>query len=195
MTTFQITINPFKAPFMREKQIPVNTVCKYRDGSTYRYSHYRYGKESCGRVMRYTDTCETIEERERYMVGFDKKIQRAFDKAVIRFHKHYAGINYQDEIIDTYMPYPHLTDATKNVMSDYWLAYNKDREFLQSIVSRLRIKWIQVMSLAQQGKYKQISDALYHVHVYYLELSSLCRPCNQEVVYKGDNDPLLANRS
>ena len=107
----------------------------------------------------------------------------------------FRSINYQDEVIDTYMPYPHLTDATKNVMSDYWLAYNKDREFLQTIVSRLRIKWIQVMSLAQQGKYKQISDALYHVHVYYLELSSLCRPCNQEVVYKGDNDPLLANRS
>lgn len=192
---FTITINPFRAPFMREKMIRVQAICKYRDGSTYKYSEYAYGKPHCGRIYRWTEGDNTVAERERYIPRFQARVEKAYEKAVTRFNNTYAGINYADEVVSTYMPYPNLTDATKNVMSERWVNYNKDKQFLENIRSRLLIKWTYCMTLAQQGNYKAIGNALYHVHVYYLELSSLCRPQHHEVVYKGDNDPLLANRS
>lgn len=192
---FTIQINPFKVPFMREKQGTSQTFCKFKDSDgKYKLSPYKYGNIARGKVIRYEDTNKTTEERERHMGAFLQRVNSAYDKALVRFANRYEGINYDDEIVSYEIPYSYLPQARKPIMSQKWLDYVADKQFLQTIVSRLKIKWEQCMSLAQQGKYRQVNDALYNVHVYYLALSSLCRPCSQQVVYRGDSDPLLANR-
>lgn len=192
---FTIQINPFKVPFMREKQGTSQTFCKFKDSDgVYKLSPYKYGNIARGRVLRYEDTNETVAERERHIGAFMQRVNSAYEKALVRYNNHYAGINYDDEVVSYEIPYSYLPQARKAVMSKRWLSYKEDKQFLETIVSRLKIKWEQCMSLAQQGKYRQVNDALYNVHVYYLQLSSLCRPSNHKVVYKGDNDPLLANR-
>ena len=192
---FTIQINPFKVPFMREKQGTCQTFCKYKDtDGVYKLSPYKYGNIARGKVLRYEDTIETTEERERHMGAFMQRVNSAYEKALVRYANHYMGINYEDEIVSIDTPYSYLPEVKRTIMSKKWLSYKEDKQFLESIVSRLRIKWEQCMSLAQQGKYRQVNDALYNVHIYYLQLSSLCRPLNHKVVYRGDSDPLLANR-
>ena len=196
MSKFTITINPFKAPFMREKMKQVPTVCKYRDGHTYRYSEYAYGKPHCGRVYRWEDTQESADEKAQYVEGFMKRVQRAYDKAVSRFHKYYAGIDYNEEIVKTYAPYPQVPSATISVMSARWRQYQEDKKALSQFVSRMRIQFGHMMSSAQQGEYKRIGDSLYLIHKYNLAIQSMCRPDHHEVVYKQVRgvDPMLANR-
>ena len=169
MNSFTIQISAFKPPFMREKMTLQYTVCKQRVGYKYQYCEYRYNKQALGRV------------------------QRAYDKAVIRFHKHYAGINHADERVRSYAPYAIAPNAIVHEMSERWVKYGADKKFLKNIVSRLTIKYNTLMCLAQQGKYKLIQDALYDVHKAYHELQSMCRPHNHEVVYKGYKNPLTAN--
>lgn len=191
---FTIQINPFKAPFMRHRQDVLHTVTKEYVNNKVEYHEFRWNNPKAGHNIMFKDTPDTIAERERHMGAFLQRVNSAYDKALVRFTDRYKGINYQDEIVSYEIPYSYLPQVRKAVMSQKWLDYVADKQFLETIVSRLKIKWDQVMSLAQQGKYRQVNDALYSVHVYYLGLSSLCRPCSQQVVYRGDSDPLLANR-
>tara|TARA_Y100000034_G_C6875883_1_gene400545 strand:- start:283 stop:717 length:435 start_codon:yes stop_codon:yes gene_type:complete len=142
----------------------------------------------------YKDNSASIAERAPYNERFSQQLDRVFNKAVIRFNKHYAGINYQDEVVRTYAPYAIAPEATINVMSKKWLQHTADKKFLSSIVSRLTIKYNTMMCLAQQGKYSLIQDALYDVNKAYHELQSMCRPSHHEVVFKGKKNPLTANR-
>ena len=196
MSNFTITINPFKAPFMKEKMKQVPTVCKYRDGSVYRYSEYAYGKPHCGRVYRWTDTKESADEKAQYVEGFMKRVQRAYDKAVARFNEYYKDLNYNEEIVRVTTPYPQVPTATVNIMSARWRQHRVDRNALQQFLSRMRIQFSHMMSSAQQGEYKRIGDSLYLIHKYNLEIQSMCRPDHHEVVYKKVRgiDPMLANR-
>lgn len=191
---FTIEITPFKPPFMREKMTAHNTVCKQRVGYKYEYVEYRWNNPKCGRPQMYKDNDLCHAERAPYNERFAKSVQRAFDRAVIRFHKHYAGINREDEIIRSYAPYKQAPNAIIYEMSEKWLQYQADKKFLGNIVSRLTIKYNAMMMVAQQGKYKLISDALYDVHKAYHELQSMCRPDHHVVVYKGKRNPLTANR-
>ena len=50
--------------------------------------------------------------KAQYVEGFMKRVQRAYDKAVARFHEYYAGIDYDEEIVRTYAPYPQVPSAT-----------------------------------------------------------------------------------
>ncbi len=196
MSNFTITISPFKPPFMRERMIRVPTVCKYRNGYKYEYSPYAYGKPHCGRVFRWEDTEDSSNEKARYEEGFMKKVQRAYDKAVIRFNKYYATIDYNEEIVKTYAPYPQVPSATISVMSAKWRQYKEDRKALSQFLSRMRVQFGHMMSSAQQGEYKRIGDSLYLIHKYNLAIQSMCRPDHHDVVYKQIRgvDPMLANR-
>jgi len=190
---FTITISPFRAPFMRASMTRQDTVCKQRVGYKYEYCEYRYNKRALGRPAMYKDNPASIAERAPYNEKFAKQVQRAFDKAVIRFHTQYAGINYHEEIARSYAPYAIAPNAIIHEMSEKWRQYKKDSELLENVVSRLTIKYDTLMCLAQQGKYKFISDALYDVHKAYHELQSMCRPDHHEVVYRGKKNPLTAN--
>ena len=190
---FTIQIAPFKPPFMREKMTLQHTVCKQRVGYKYQYCEYRYNKQALGRVTMFRDNDASIAERAPYNEKFAKSIQRAYDRAVIRFHKHYVGINHADEVVRSYAPYAIAPNAIVHEMSDRWAQYGADKKFLGNIKSRLTIKYDVLMCLAQQEKYKLIQDALYDVHKAYHELQSMCRPHNHEVVYKGYKNPLTAN--
>lgn len=191
---FTIQITPFKPPFMREKQRKENTVCKKYVGGQVEYHDFKWNNPKAGRNIMFFDTDECREERAPYNETFAKSVQRAYDRAVIRFHKHYAGINREDEIVNSYAPYKQAPNAIKHEMSEKWLQYQADKKFLGNIVSRLTIKYNTMMCVAQQGKYKLITDALYDVHKAYHELQSMCRPQHHVVVYKGKRNPLTANR-
>ena len=190
---FTIQITSFKPPFMREKQRKENTVCKKYVGGKVVYHDFKWNNPKAGRNVMFFDTPETIAERAPYNETFAKQIQRAFDRAVIRFHKHYAGINRADEVVRSYAPYKQAPNAIIHEMSEKWVQYGKDKKFLENIVSRLTIKYNTMMCVAQQGKYKLISDCLYDVHKAYHELQSMCRPAHHVVVFKGKRNPLTAN--
>ena len=196
MKNFIITIPPFRAPFMRERMTKIPTVCKYRNGYKYEYSEYAYGKPQCGRVYRYEDNAESLAEKERHIPAFMKRVETAYAKALTRYESEYAGINYADEVVSTYAPYPQCPNALKSVMSDRWKQYLEDRQFLSNIESRLRIQFGHMMTSAQTGEYKRIGDSLYRIHKMYLRLSSLCRPSHHVVEYRKIKgvDPMLANR-
>jgi hypothetical protein len=196
MQEFVITIHPFKAPFMRERMIPVQTVCKYRNGHKYEYSEYAYGKPHCGRVYRWTDTPESLAEKERYIPAFMERVERTYQKARTRFNKTYEGISHEDEVVRTYAPYPQCPQAIKSVMSDRWNQYKADGQFLSNIVSRMRIQFGHLMTSAQTGEYDRIGDSLYRIHSMYMTLSAMCRPDHHRVEYRKIKgvDPLLANR-
>tara|TARA_Y100000034_G_scaffold136054_1_gene210519 strand:- start:284 stop:874 length:591 start_codon:yes stop_codon:yes gene_type:complete len=190
---FTIQIASFKPPFMREKQRKENTVCKKYVGGKVVYHDFKWNSPKAGRNVMFFDTPETIAERTPYNERFQQQVQRAFDRAVIRFHKHYAGINRADEVVRSYAPYKQAPNAIIHEMSEKWVQYSKDKKFLGNIVSRLTIKYNTIMCVAQQGKYKLISDALYDVHKAYHELQSMCRPVHHVVVFKGKRNPLTAN--
>ena len=190
---FTISITSFRPPFMREKQRQENTVCKKYVGGKVVYHDFKWNNPKAGRNIMHFDTDECRAERAPYNETFAKQVQRAFDRAVIRFHKHYAGINRADEVVRSYAPYSIAPNAIIHEMSEKWVQYSKDKKFLVNIVSRLTIKYNTMMCVAQQGKYKLISDCLYDVHKAYHELQSMCRPDHHEVVYKGKKNPLTAN--
>jgi len=192
---FTIQITPIRKPYMREKKQRMNTVCKYRNGSTYEYSPYRYGKPQCGRVYSYHDTDATIAERDQYMPAFLDMVDRVHSKARSRFFKFYADYNVEDEILRVYAPYPTLApNATITVMSAKWKEWDRDQRFLSDIRSKMRIQYNTLMCLLQRGEWDKSNDSLYLLNKYMYDLQSMCRPDHHEIVFKGEKNPLLANR-
>ena len=192
---FTIQIAPIKAPYMRHRQDAVPTVCKKYVGGKVEYHEFRWNNPKAGRNIMWKDNPDTIAEREQYKEAFAHRVQRAFDKANIRFFKHYDGINFEDEIVRVYAPYPNLLpDTTITVYSQRVHEYNAHRDFLRDIVSKMNIQFNTLMCVLQQGKYDLAKDSLYKLNKYLYDLQSMCRPEHHEVVFKGKVDPLTANR-
>ena len=194
MKKFTIQIAPIRAPYMREKMTPVNTVCKKYVSGKVEYHEFRWNNPKAGRNIMWKDNTDTIEEREQYKQQFADRVQRAFDKANIRFYKHYDGIKFEDEIVRVYAPYPDLApNATITVYSQRVHEYKAHQEFLRDIVSKMNIQFNTLMSVLQMGKYDLAKDSLYKLNKYMFDLQSICRPEHHEVVFKGKNNPLTAN--
>ena len=192
---FTIQITPIRKPFMREKKVMQQTVCKYRNGSTYEYSPYAYGKQQCGYVYKYKDTLSTIAERDEHMLAFMDMVDRVHAKARSRFFKFYADYNQDDEIIRVWAPYPTLApNALKTVYSQRKHQHDDHMLFLQRIKSKMRIQYNTLMSVLQQGQWDLANDSLYKLNKYLYDLQSMCRPEHHEVVFKGKVNPLTANR-
>ena len=192
---FTIQITPIRKPFMREKKVMQQTVCKYRNGSTYEYSPYAYGKQHCGYVYKYKDTDECIAERAEHMPAFLDMVDRVHSKARSRFFKFYADYNQDDEIIRVWAPYPTLApNALKTVYSQRKHQYDAHYRFLEDIKSKMRIQYNTLMSVLQQGQWDLANDSLYKLNKYLYDLQSMCRPEHHEVVFKGKVNPLTANR-
>ena len=171
------------------------TVCKYRNGSTYEYSPYAYGKQHCGYVYKYKDTLSTIAERDEHMLAFMDMVDRVHAKARSRFFKFYADYNQDDEIIRVWAPYPTLApNALKTVYSQRKHQHDDHMLFLQRIKSKMRIQYNTLMSVLQQGQWDLANDSLYKLNKYLYDLQSMCRPEHHEVVFKGKVNPLTANR-
>ena len=141
------------------------------------------------------DTPECREEREQYAPKFAQRVQRAFDKAVIRFHTEYKGFRLEDEVVRVYAPYPDLApNATVTVYSQRVRDYKAHQRFLEDIVSKMNIQFDKLMSLLQRGQFDLSKDSLYKLNKYMFDLQSLCRPDHHIIEFKGKNNPLLANR-
>ena len=195
MKKFTIQIAPIRAPYMREKQNAVNTVCKKYVGGKVEYHEFRWNNPKAGRNIMWKDTDESREEREQYAPNFAQRVQRAYDKAVIRFHTHYKGIKFEDEIVRVYAPYPDLApNATITVYSQRVHQYEEEKKFLGNIKSKMNIQFDTLMSTLQRGQWKLSKGSLYKLNKYLFDLQSMCRPEHHEVVFKGKNCPLLANR-
>ena len=193
-TTFTIQIAPIKAPYMRCRQDAVPTVCKKYVGGKVEYHEFRWNNPKAGRNIMFKDTPDTIAEREQYKENFAHRVQRAFDKANARFFAHYNGINFEDEIVRVYAPYPDIApNATITVYSQRVHQYNAHRDFLRDIVSKMNIQFNTLMCVLQQGQYDLAKGSLYKLNKYMFDLQSMCRPDHHEVVFKGKNNPLTAN--
>lgn len=191
---FTIQITPIKAPFMRCRQDAVPTVCKKYVAGKVEYHEFRWNNPKAGRNIMWKDNADTIEEREQYKQQFADRVQRAFDKANIRFFKHYNGIKFEDEIVRVYAPYPDLApNATITVYSQRVHEYNEHRDFLRDIVSKMNNQYNTLMCVLQQGKYDLAKGSLYKLNKYMFDLQSMCRPDHHEVVFKGKVNPLTAN--
>ena len=191
---FTIQIAPIRAPYMREKMTPVNTVCKKYVNGKVEYHEFRWNNPKAGRNIMWKDTPESREEREQYAPKFAQRVQRAFDKAVIRFHTHYKGIKFEDEIVRVYAPYPDLApNATITVYSQRVHEYKAHQRFLEDIVSKMNIQFNTLMSLLQRGQWDRSKDSLYKLNKYMFDLQSMCRPDHHVVEFKGKNNPLTAN--
>ena len=192
--TFTIQIAPIRAPYMRCKQNAVNTVCKKYVAGKVEYHEFRWNNPKAGRNIMWKDTPESEEEREQYKENFARRVQRAYDKAVIRFHTHYKGIKFEDEIVRVYAPYPDLApNATVTVYSQRVHDYEGHKAFLGNIKSKMKIQFNTLMSVLQQGKYDLAKGSLYKLNKYLFDLQSMCRPEHHEVVFKGKVNPLTAN--
>ena len=192
---FTIHIAPIKAPYMRCKQDAVPTVCKKYVSGKVEYHEFRWNNPKAGRNIMWKDNTDSEQEREQYKQQFADRVQRAFDKAVIRFHTHYKGIKFEDEIVRVYAPYPDLApNATITVYSQRVRDYKAHQRFLEDIVSKMNIQFDKLMSLLQRGQFDLSKDSLYKLNKYMFDLQSMCRPEHHEVVFKGKNNPLLANR-
>lgn len=191
---FTIQIAPVRAPYMRCKQNAVPTVCKKYVRGKVEYHEFRWNNPKAGRNIMYKDTVESEAEREQYKENFAHRVQRAFDKAVIRFHTHYKGIKFKDEIVRVYAPYPDLApNATVTVYSQRVHEYKAHQAFLRDIVSRMNIQFNTLMSLLQRGQWDLSKDSLYKLNKYMFDLQSMCRPEHHVVEFKGKNNPLTAN--
>ena len=140
--TFTIQITPIRAPFMRCRQDAVPTVCKKYVGGKVEYHEFRWNNPKAGRNIMFKDNADTIAEREQYKEVFAQRVQRAYDKAVARFYTHYNGINFEDEIVRVYAPYPTIApNATVTVYSQRVHKYNAHQDFLrQTINGSLRFR-------------------------------------------------------
>ena len=133
---FTILIAPVRAPYMREKQRTENPVCKKYVNGKVEYHEFRWNNPKAGRNIMWKDTPESREEREQYAPKFAQRVQRAFDKAVIRFHTYYKGIKFEAEIVRVYAPYPDLApNATVTVYSQRVRDYKAHQRFLEVIYS------------------------------------------------------------
>ncbi len=192
---FTILIAPVRAPYMREKQRTENTVCKKYVRGKVEYHEFKWNNPKAGRNIMWKDTTESREEREQYAPKFAQRVQRAFDKAVIRFHTEYKGLRLEDEIVRVYAPYPDLApNATVTVYSQRVRDYKAHQAFLRDIVSKMNIQFNTLMSLLQRGQFDLSKDSLYKLNKYMFDLQSMCRPDHHVIEFKGKNNPLLANR-
>ena len=140
------------------------------------------------------DNADSEQEREQYKQAFADRVQRAFDKANIRFYKHYDGINFKDEIVRVYAPYPDLApNATVTVYSQRVRDYKAHQAFLRDIVSKMNIQFNGLMCCLQRGQWDLSKDSLYKLNKYMFDLQSMCRPQHHVVEFKGKNNPLTAN--
>lgn len=193
--TFTIQIAPIRAPYMQCRQDAHNTVAKKRVRSKEVYYTHMYDNPKCKRHVKFMDNADSIAEREQYKEVFAQRVQKAFDRANARFFAHYDGINFEDEIVRIYAPYPKLLpNTTITVYSQRVQNYNDDRDFLRGIVSKMNNQYNTLMCVLQQGKYDLAKDSLYKLNKYMYDLQSMCRPDHHEVVFKGKNNPLTANR-
>tara|TARA_A100001391_G_scaffold27491_1_gene14834 strand:+ start:956 stop:1549 length:594 start_codon:yes stop_codon:yes gene_type:complete len=192
---FTIQIAPIRAPYMRCKQVAVPTVCKKYVNGKVEYHEFRWNNPKAGRNIMWKDTPESEEERQQYAPQFAQRVQRAYDKAVIRFYTHYKGIKFEDEIVRVYAPYPDLApNATITVYSQRVHEYKAHQRFLEDIVSKMNIQFDTLMSLLQRGQWDRSKDSLYKLNKYMFDLQSMCRPDHHVVEFKGKNNPLTANR-
>ena len=192
---FTILIAPIRAPYMREKQRTENTVCKKYVNGKVEYHEFRWNNPKAGRNIMWKDTPECQAEREPHAEKFAQRVQRAFDKAVIRFHTEYKGLRLEDEIVRVYAPYPDLApNATVTVYSQRVRDYKAHQRFLEDIVSKMNIQFDKLMSLLQRGQFDLSKDSLYKLNKYMFDLQSMCRPEHHVIEFKGKNNPLLANR-
>jgi len=194
MKKFTIEITPVKSPYMRETMLWTDTVAKKRVKGKVVYHAHKWNNPKCGLNRRYLDNDLATAERDRHSARIEGLFQRAFDKAVIRHELKYAGINYQDEIARTYAPYAIAPNATISEMTLKWRKYEADRKVLKNALAKLRTKYTLMMCCLQQGKWDAAKDCLYDLNVYLMELQSLARPDHHEIVFKGKNNPLTANR-
>lgn len=194
MKKFTIEITPVKSPYMRETMQWTDTVAKKRVKGKVVYHAHKWDNPKCGLNRRYLDNDQAAAERGRHSAKIEGLFQRAFDKAVIRHELKYAGINYQDEIARTYAPYAIAPSAIINEMTLKWGRYQEERKVLGSALSKLRIKYELLMCCLQQGKWDAAKSCLYDVNLYLMELQSIARPQHHEIVFKGKNNPLTANR-
>ena len=193
--TFTIQIAPIRAPYMQCRQEAHYTVAKKRVRSKEVYYTHMYDNPKCKRHVKFMDNADSIAEREQYKEVFAQRVQKAFDRANARFFAHYDGINFEDEIVRIYAPYPKLLpNTTITVYSQRVQNYNDDRDFLRGIVSKMNNQYNTLMCVLQQGKYDLAKDSLYKLNKYMYDLQSMCRPDHHEVVFKGKNNPLTANR-
>ena len=192
---FTIQIAPVRAPYMREKQRVENTVCKKYVRGKVVYHEFRWNSPKAGRNVMYFDTPDTEAERQPYAEKFAHRVQRAFDKAVARFHTHYKGFRLEDEIVRVYAPYPDLApNALITVYSAKVHEYRAHKAFLRDIVSKMNNQYSGLMGLLQRGQWDLSKDSLYLLNKYMFDLQSMCRPDHHVVEFKGDKNPLLANR-
>lgn len=192
---FTIQIAPVRAPYMRKKQRVENTVCKKYVKGKVVYHEFRWNNPKAGRNVMYFDTPDTEAERQPYAEKFAQRVQRAFDKAVARFHTHYKGFRQEDEIVRVYAPYPDLApNALITVYSAKVHEFRAHQAFLRDIVSKMNNQYSGLMGLLQRGQWDLSKDSLYLLNKYMFDLQSMCRPEHHEVVFKGKNNPLLANR-
>ena len=195
MKKFTIQIAPIRAPYMRERQDAVPTVCKKYVNGKVEYHEFRWNNPKAGRNIMWKDNTDSEQEREQYKEKFAQRVQRAYDKAFIRFYTHYKGIKFEDEIVRVYAPYPDLApNATVTVYSQRVNDYEAHKAFLGNIKSKMNIQFNTLMSVLQQGKYDLAKGSLYKLNKYLFDLQSMCRPEQHEIVFKGKNCPLLANR-
>jgi hypothetical protein len=179
---------------MQCRQDAHNTVCKKRVNGKVVYHEFRWNNPKAGRNIMFKDNAASVAEREQYKEVFAQRVQKAFDKANARFFTHYDGINFEDEIVRVYAPYPNIApNATITVYSQRVHEYNAHRDFLRDIVSKMNNQYNTLMCVLQQGKYDLAKDSLYKLNKYMFDLQSMCRPDHHEVVFKGKNNPLTAN--
>lgn len=192
---FTIQIAPVRAPYMRKKQRVENTVCKKYVKGKVVYHEFRWNNPKAGRNVMYFDTPDTEAERQPYAEKFTQRVQRAFDKAVARFHTHYKGFRQEDEIVRVYAPYPDLApNALITVYSAKVHEFRAHQAFLRDIVSKMNNQYSGLMGLLQRGQWDLSKDSLYLLNKYMFDLQSMCRPEHHVVEFKGKNNPLLANR-
>ena len=192
---FTIQIAPVRAPYMREKQRQENTVCKKYVRGKVVYHEFRWNSPKAGRNVMYFDTPDTEAEKQPYAEKFAHRVQRAFEKAKNRFYTHYKGFRQEDEIIRVYAPYPDLApNALITVYSAKVHEYRAHQAFLRDIVSKMNNQYRGLMGLLQRGQWDLSKDSLYLLNKYMFDLQSMCRPDHHVVEFKGDKNPLLANR-
>ena len=195
MKKFTIQIAPVRKPFMREKMMKLQTVCKYRNGYKYEYSPYAYGKAHCGRVFRYEDTEWTLDEKASYLASFMERIEKVVSKAKDRYSKFYANFRYEDEIVKVYAPYPDLApNALKTVYSERAKQKDAQWQYLREITKKMEIQYGHLMSALQSQQWDRANGSLHILNERMMKLQSMCRPDHHVVEFKGEKNPLTANR-
>ena len=173
------------------------TVCKYRNGSTYEYSPYAYGKQHCGYVYKYKDTDACIAERAQYMPAFLRiwsresterlqtvsssfmptttKMMKSFEYGhlirplhLMRLRRYILNVNINKTLTTDFLRIS-VPKCVSNTIP-LCVSFNRDNGTWQTIPS--------TSSITTCTSYNQC-----------------VRPEHHEVVFKGKVNPLTANRN